>query len=100
MRWVLPGGAVLRERSREGEEREVACRPHAAVLESIRPKTIWEQLVSAVKRFWSGFTTLAARIWRWLITLRPSTVKQWLEVLVVLVGLIGAILALFGLSRK
>ncbi len=32
MRWVLPGGAELTEINRKGSERQVVCRPEAAVL--------------------------------------------------------------------
>ena len=52
MRWVLPGGAVLGASDREGDERAVACRPRAAVLESVRPPrplTIRERLRAAMK---------------------------------------------------
>ena len=90
MRWVLPGGAALGGNNREGDERPVACRPRAAVLERTRPPA-------------SNSTATAE-----LVPDPPpkdpprrlATVKQFLEVLAVFVGLIGAVLALLGLSRK
>ncbi len=100
MRWVLPGGAELGERNCGSEERTVACRPQAAVLESMsrpRRKNLVERLVSAVKLLLGGFTTFWQRFFS---VERLPTVKLWLEVLAVLVGLIGAILALFGWSRR
>jgi hypothetical protein len=104
MRWILPGGAVLGERNRRDNERAVACRPRAAVLESMRPKTFRERLrckvkglLSAGKRGLGSVTTFVCRLWskEWL-----PTVERVLKVLTLLVGLITAILALFGLSRK
>ena len=38
MRRVLPGGATLGGGSHGGDERRVACRPRAAVLERTRPR--------------------------------------------------------------
>jgi hypothetical protein len=79
----LPAGAVL-----EGDDKlTVACRPGAAVVESMRPP-------SPPPPWWK-------RVLRWLIDPeRLPTVKLVLEVLAVLVGLVGAVLAVFGLSRK
>jgi hypothetical protein len=94
---VLPGGAVLGARDREGDERAVACRPGAAVLESVRPLTLLERLRAAVKRVRGRL----AGFWQWLGSREGiATVKRVLEVLVLLVGLITAILALFGVTRK
>ncbi len=92
MRWVLPGGAVLGGNQRGHGERAVACRPGAAVLESLKlrpPPSCWERLRSIVKAVLAFFSVK-----------QLTTVKLVLEVLAVLVGLIGAILALFGWSRK
>ena len=75
MQWVLPGGAKLNG----GDERAVACRPLAAVR---------ERTVPAKGRCWLSLRS------------RLATAKLWIEVLAALVGLIGAVLALFGLLRK
>ena len=97
MRWVLPGGAVLGGSNRRGDEPAVACRPGAAVLESVRPLTLLERLRAAVKRVRGRL----AGFWRWLCSPKGlATVKRVLEVLALLVGLITAILALLvGLRR-
>jgi hypothetical protein len=101
MRWVLPGGAVLGARDRKGDERAVACRPRAAVVESVRPPrppTVWKRLLAAVKPVQAW---LAGFSWR-----RPfpreglADVKLVLEVLGLLVALITAVLALLGWSRN
>ena len=97
MRRVLPGGAILGERNHEGNEREVACRPRAAVLESISrlPPEGW--LLATLKLVLHKFTTF----WQWLLSPRGLLlIKRLLEVLAVLVGLIGAVLALLGWSRR
>lgn len=85
MRWVLPGGAVLDGRNRKDSELGVACRPLAAVEERTKPCLIVvpEQPEKGPRRRW-----------------RLAKVKQFLEVLALIVGIIGAILAWFGLSRK
>ena len=79
MQWVLPGGAVLDGR----DERTVAIRPLAAVRQGARHR---RPAVAATPQPKPPE--------------RLATAKQWLELLAVLVGLIGAILALFGLSKK
>ena len=81
---VLPGGAKLSARNHAGDERCVACRPGTAVEVRSRPRRC--------RRL--------RRLWRWLSGLHPSTVEQWLKVLMALVGLIGAILVLFGWSSR
>jgi hypothetical protein len=97
MRWVLPGGAVLGGRDRRGNERAVACRPRAAVLESVRPLTLLERLRAAVKRVRGRL----AGFWRWLCTPKGlAIVKRVLEVLALLVGLIATILALLAGLRR
>jgi hypothetical protein len=106
MRWVLPGGATLRG----GEGRLVVCRPNTTVIEGTKPRrppvppksepvvpqpVIVEPqpgpAVGLVSPPHPPSKTLVERL---------TTVKVLLEVLAILVGLIGAILALFGLSRK
>lgn len=100
MRWVLPGGAVLGGRDRRGNERPVACRPGAAVRESVRPprrRTIRERLRAAVK--W--VRGRLAGFWRWLWSPKGlATVRRVLGVLAGLVGLIAAILGLLGGLRR
>jgi hypothetical protein len=90
MRWVLPGGAVLGGTNRKGCERPVVCRPHAAVLERTRPRP-------AIVRCLTYLAPCLTKVGRSLPRLTKT--KLFLEVLVLLVGLIGAILALLGLSR-
>jgi hypothetical protein len=93
----MPGGAVLGARDREGDERAVACRPGAAVLESVRPLPLLERLWAAVKRVLDKL----AGFWRWLGSPKGlATVERVLKVLTLLVGLITAILALFAVTRK
>jgi hypothetical protein len=87
MRLVLPGGAVLRKSSGEKGEREVACRPGAAVLERPWRPGLWRRLKWRLHRLLSDPERLAR-------------LKLVLEVLAVIVGLVGAILALFGILRK
>ncbi len=93
MRWVLPGGAELGARDREADERAVACRPGFAVLESVRPLTILKRLRAALK----GVRDRLVRFRRWLFSARG---KRVLEVLVLVIGLISAILALFGWPQR
>jgi hypothetical protein len=83
MRWVLPGGAVL-----EGDDKlTVACRPGAAVIESMKPPAPQPPPPPP----W-------IRLFRWVISRkRLATVKLVVEVLAALVGLIGAVLTLFRL---
>ncbi len=97
MRWVLPGGAVLGKSSRGSGELSVVCRPGAAVLESMRPPPR-KPLLSRMKRLLSRNATFIRQ--RFFSEEHLPRVKLWLEVLVLLVGLIGAILALLGVSRK
>ena len=104
MRLVLPGGAVLGGQS-------VACRPLAGVVEPSRPvvapisqTTTGSQADTHVSI--KGGDRQSSKIEPvpkpprlkpgWLLAM----VKLFLEVLVLFVGLINAILALFGLSRK
>jgi hypothetical protein len=92
MRRVLPGGAVLNGDA----QRAVACRPGAAVVESVRrprPPSPLVRLLSAARR-------LPGRWRRFWSVERLSAAKLFLEVLVVLVGLVGAVLALLGWSRN
>jgi hypothetical protein len=83
MRWVLPGGATL------SDERRVVCRPHVAVVERTK-----KEPTSGGSGGGTGKTD-GAKLKEWL-----PTIKQVLGVLTALVGLIGAVLALFGWSRK
>jgi hypothetical protein len=56
MKRILPGGAVLGERDRKGNEWEVAGRPHAAVVESMSPPrkpSLIERLLAALRWLFS-----------------------------------------------
>jgi hypothetical protein len=89
MKRVLPGGAVIGERDRNAPEREVACRPGAAVVESMSPP--WR--ASLIERLWAAL--------KWLFSKEQlPTTKLWLEVIAVIVGLIGGILALLGWTQR
>jgi hypothetical protein len=91
MRWVLPGGAELDGR----DERAVACRPLGAVREGTVPRR-WQfgkWLRSTVKLLLGRIATFFSRD-------RLPTVKLWLEVLALVVGLVGGILALLAGLRK
>jgi hypothetical protein len=114
MRWILPGGAVLVESGRKSTEPVVACRSGAAVLvRTIRRKaktpeppkeTVPEPRVESVPEP-SRANPMAPTQPQpdqhgSKLPERLATLKLFLEVLVIFIGLIGAILALFGLSRK
>ncbi len=113
MLWVLPGGAILGGRNREGEEL-VAYRPQAAVeVRTSPPRTVPGQpdgqatepapqpehsqptLPPPPRTRQKSKVKRRSGRQNWL-----STVKRVLEVLAILVGLIGAILALLGALRK
>jgi hypothetical protein len=96
MRWVLPGGAVLGGRNRQGNVREAAFRPQAAVFESMRRLLAWAFL----KWLLSTVRLLPGRIAGLFSRDRLPTVKLWLEILGLFIGLIGAILALLAGLRK
>jgi hypothetical protein len=122
MRWVLPGGAVLCGSNRGDDERSVACRPRAAVLERTSPR--WPAVPAQTEvspppaaepppdpppkepteRLFTTKPEVKEQVVSKPSTQKPvgrlSTMKLWLEVLALLVGLIGAILALFGGLRK
>lgn len=98
MRWVLPGGATPGGRNHWGNERPVACRPRTAVLERTISRRADLPAQTEVN------PTAAAGPVPDSPGQKPIerlfTVKLFLEVLAVLVGMIGAILALLGGSRK
>ncbi len=117
MQWVLPGGAVLGGSIREGAEREVACRRLAGVETSrtfpkLQPVSPADEPRPAQAEDRPPVELAPARVDAPppppvvpdspppKVGERLATVKLVLEVLAVLVGLIGAILALFGVSRK
>jgi len=123
MRWVLPGGAILNVGNHGSDQRAVACRPLAAVLERSSPcplaastqaemnstKAPTQQatgpplLDPLLTQTEPSLTTAAGSFpdpSRQKLTGRLSIVKLILEVLAVLVGLITAILALLSGSRK
>jgi hypothetical protein len=104
MRWILPGGAVLGERNRRENKSPVVCRPGAAVLESVRPPRLLKQLRQKAKQLLSTVKGLRASFIAFIRQLLSPEqlryVKLILAVVAVLVGLITALLALFGLSRK
>jgi hypothetical protein len=122
MRLVLPGGAKLGGSNRGGNERPVACRPRAGVVEASRtlgatgsepapvspadalgPAQVADRQPGEVGPARVGPTATAGPVPdppRPKFAERLSTVKLLLELLAVLVGLIGAILALFGGLRK
>jgi hypothetical protein len=97
MRRVLPGGATLSE----GKQRPVVCRPGVAVIERtskpppppppppVPPQTGVSHAVGLLP------PPPPRKPLDWL-----PTVKQVLGVLTALVGLIGAILTLFGWPRR
>jgi hypothetical protein len=104
MRWVLPGGAVLGGSNRKGEDWPVVCRPQGAVLERtipsapiahLQPESIPTATVTLVAPPAPVPDPSPPKP-----TDRLGKVKLFLEILGLLVGLISAILALFGLSRK
>jgi hypothetical protein len=97
MALILPGGAELGKGISGLDKHRVACRPLAGVTEGLRPLTWWQRLVRwAVesKRWFIEF-------WRWLLS---PEVLRWIllviQVLAALVGLIAAVLALLGWSRR
>ena len=93
MRWVLPGGAVL-----GGGDRPVACRPRGAVVQQVRPHG---PIVSALPEpSASILLPTAINPVKQGHRERLTTVKLWLEVLAILVGLLGTLLALLGLSNR
>lgn len=110
MRWVLSGGATLGGSS-QGGERLVASRPRAALEVRTRPpRTASEQperevpepppqtestLPSSSPPAQKPKVRRRRPRQKWL-----TSVKGLLEVLAMLVGLISAILALFGALRK
>ena len=96
MRWVLPGGAKLGGGNNALDEQRVACRPGAAVLEPKRPP----RRPGPIKRLLSALKRLPGRLTGSWSEEQLARVKLSLEILAVLVGLIGAVLALFGVSRK
>jgi hypothetical protein len=121
MRRVLPGGATLGGSNHGGDERPVACRPGAAVvvrtsraavpsqrgaISTAAPQTPSDRppadAVGQLVRVHEPTPAQETGSDRPPSKLRErlSTVKLLLEVLAVLVGLIGAILALVGLSRR
>lgn len=107
MPWVLPGGARLSE-----DGARIAIRPDAGVLERRVPtKTPAAMPTDSNPPATSALATSAANSGNIVatppidpITPKPTerlvTLKLILEVLTLLVGLIGAVLALFGLSQK
>lgn len=122
MRWVLPGGAELDDAGRPDDEPVVACRLGDAVTSRVRRRgmTVPEQpeadLVAVVEPAREppplNVTTAPSEPASGMavgpvpeppprkLTERLTTAKLLLEVLAVLVGLIGGILALLGISRK
>jgi hypothetical protein len=101
MRWVLPGGAVLERRDRGGNEREVACRPRAAVLEALRPPPPPPRWLWRFQRWLlRGIRHLPGRVAALFSREGLLGVKLWLEVLGLLVGLIVAILGLLAALQK
>jgi len=98
MRRVLPGGATLGGSRHGGDERPVACRPGAAVLVRTSPRRATASPPTGVTTT-PALEPVSDRSPPKLAE-RLSSVKLMLEVLAVLVGLIGAVLALFGWSRK
>src|SRR5205807_2480810 len=114
MRWVLPGGAVLGRSSRGAGGRPVACRPLDAGLErrsrrramvpeppgvSPAPAVVPVPDAPVMRKLAVGAVSPAAAVEpvpdppRPKLTERLATVKLLLEVLAVLVGLVGAVLA-------
>jgi hypothetical protein len=93
MRYTLPGGATLGS----GDKRRVVCRPLVAVIERTRPTPLPRRLWCTIKRL---TTEGLATVNRFTAAERLVRVKLLLGVLTALVGLVSAVLALFGWSRK
>lgn len=94
MRWVLPGGATLRD----SDERRVACRPLAAVRERTRPVGLRIKLRQRVKGMlgrWVPGLLLAVRQRKEQL----ETIKLVLEIGAVAATLIGGLIALIWRSR-
>jgi hypothetical protein len=90
MQWVLPGGARLGGGGHGRDELEMACRPGAAVVVRMKrqpPQGSLQRVIGWLRERFSDE--------KWL-----GKVKLVLQILAVLVGLVGAILALFGVLRK
>ena len=105
MRRVLPGGATLGGSRHESNERPVACRPLASVVERTIPRRKTpsddDKLITRAEPPPLPPEPPPQAPEKHPATIKQlSTVKLVLEVLIAIVGLIGAILALFGIARK
>lgn len=98
MRRILPGGARLGGSKRGGDERPVACRPLSAVLERTSQCRVVASVQTEQPPTSAAAPSPAASPQKHIE--RLSTVKLLLEIVAVLVGLIGAVLALIAGFQK
>ncbi len=99
MRRVLPGGATPGGTNHESDERRVACRPLATVVERTRQRKAAVQPATGVETP-LGPVQKTDRPKAPTLMERLSSIKLMLELLAVIVGLIGAIVALFARLSK